>query len=269
MLFPEIDPIFLRLGPLQFRWYGLMYVIGFLVSYFIIRNEVRRRHLPLENEAVADLIFCLALGVVAGGRLGYVLFYDLGAYIAHPLRIFAIWQGGMSFHGGLIGVSLAGLWYARRFEMPYLQLMDLAAFATPVGLGLGRIGNFINGELYGRVTTMPWGMIFPDGGPLPRHPSQLYEAFLEGLVLFFIVRLLAHRFQAPGTAMAAFLSGYGLFRFIVEMFRQPDSQLGLFWGVISMGQLLSLPLFLVGGLVLVWLNRRKSIVAVPDIPREK
>jgi len=262
MLFPSIDPVFLRLGPLQFRWYGLMYVIGFLASYFLIRNESHRRNLDLDNEAVADLIFCLALGVVAGGRLGYVLFYDLGAYLAHPLKIFAIWQGGMSFHGGLIGVSLAALWFARRYELAYLQLADLAALSTPVGLGLGRIGNFINGELFGRPTSMPWGMIFPDGGPLPRHPSQLYEAFFEGLVLFFVVRLLARRYQAPGTAMAAFLSGYGLFRFVVELFRQPDSQLGLFWGFFSMGQLLSLPLFFAGGLLLIWLNRRKKLTDV-------
>jgi len=259
MHFPAIDPVFLRLGPLQFRWYGLMYVIGFLASYFLIRNESRRRNLTLDNEAVADLIFCLALGVVAGGRLGYVLFYDLGSYLASPLRIFAIWQGGMSFHGGLIGVAFAGLWYARRFQLPYLQLADLVALATPVGLGLGRIGNFINGELYGRTTTMPWGMIFPDGGSLPRHPSQLYEAFLEGFVLFFLVRLLARRFQAAGSAMAVFLSGYGLFRFIVELFRQPDSQLGLFFGFFSMGQLLSLPLFLAGAGLLVWLNRKKTV----------
>lgn len=260
MQFPAIDPVFLHLGPLQFRWYGLMYVIGFLASYFLIKNEVRRRNLKLDNEAVADLIFCLAIGVVVGGRLGYVLFYDLAAYLAQPLKIFAIWQGGMSFHGGLLGVAVAGLWYARRFEVPYLQLADLTALATPVGLGLGRIGNFINGELFGRPTTMPWGMIFPDGGPLPRHPSQLYEAFLEGLVLFFVVRLLARRFTAPGTAMAAFLSGYGLFRFVVELFRQPDNQLGLFWGFFSMGQLLSLPLFLAGCILLVWLNRKKPVL---------
>lgn len=260
MQFPAIDPVFLQLGPLQFRWYGLMYVIGFVAAYFIIRNEARRRSLNLDSEAVADLIFCLAIGVVAGGRLGYVLFYDLAAYLSQPLKIFAIWQGGMSFHGGLIGVALAGFWYARRFNLPYLQLADLAALATPVGLGLGRIGNFINGELFGRPTTMPWGMVFPDGGPLPRHPSQLYEAFLEGLVLFFVVRLLARRFTTPGTAMAAFLSCYGLFRFVVELFRQPDNQLGLFWGFFSMGQLLSLPLFLAGGILLVWLNRKKPVL---------
>ena len=257
MHFPAIDPVFLRLGPLQFRWYGLMYVIGFLTSYFIIKNEVRRKNLSLDNEAVADLIFCLALGVVAGGRLGYVLFYDLPVYLAHPLRIFAIWQGGMSFHGGLIGVSLAAIWYARRYELSYLDLADLAALAAPVGLGLGRIGNFINGELYGRPTSLPWGMIFPDGGPLPRHPSQLYEALLEGVLLFFLVRLVSRRLQAGGSAMATFLCGYGLFRFVVELFREPDRQLGLFFGFFSMGQLLSLPLFLAGGILLVWLNRKK------------
>jgi phosphatidylglycerol:prolipoprotein diacylglycerol transferase len=258
MSFPVIDPVFLRLGPLQFRWYGLMYVIGFVISYFLIRKEAQRRNLALDSEAVADLIFCLALGVVVGGRFGYVLFYDFATYLRHPLQIFAIWQGGMSFHGGLLGVAVAAIWYARRVQLSYLQLADLAALAAPVGLGLGRIGNFINGELFGRPTSMPWGMIFPAGGPLPRHPSQLYEAFLEGLVLFVVVRLLARRFSAPGTAMAAFLSGYGLFRFVVELFRQPDSQLGLFFGFFSMGQLLSLPLFLAGGVLLVWLNRRKS-----------
>ncbi len=257
MHFPSIDPVFLRLGPLQFRWYGLMYVIGFLVSYFIIRNESKRRNLPMDNEKVADLIFCLALGVVAGGRIGYVLFYDLSAYLSNPLKIFAIWQGGMSFHGGLIGVCLAAIWYARHYKIEFLQLGDLAALATPVGLGFGRIGNFINGELYGRPTSMTWGMIFPGGGNLPRHPSQLYEAFLEGFVLFFLVRILARKYQAPGTAMAAFLCGYGLFRFFVELFRQPDSQLGVYLNFFSMGQLLSLPVFLIGGFLLFWLNRIK------------
>lgn len=258
MNFPVIDPVFLKLGPLQFRWYGLMYVIGFISSYFIIRNEVKRKELGLSNESVADLIFIMALGVVLGGRLGYVLFYDLGSYLAAPQRIFAIWQGGMSFHGGFIGVLLAGFWFARRNNMKFLQLSDLVALAAPLGLGLGRIGNFINGELYGRTTSVPWGMVFPAGGPLPRHPSQLYEAFLEGLVLFFLVRILARRFKSTGTATATFIAGYGLFRFIVELFRQPDSQLGVFWGFFSMGQLLSLPLFIAGTALLIWLNRSKQ-----------
>ncbi len=258
MHFPAIDPVFFHLGPLQFRWYGLMYVIGFLASYFIVRNESRRRNLGMDNEAVADFIFCLAIGVVIGGRLGYVLFYDFASYLANPLNIFAIWQGGMSFHGGLSGVAIAGLWYSRRFNLSYIQLGDMVSMATPVGLGLGRIGNFINGELYGRSTTMPWGMVFPGGGSLPRHPSQLYEAFLEGFVLFFLVRFVARRYPAPGGAILTFLGGYGLFRFIVEFFRQPDSQLGLFLGFFSMGQLLSLPLFIIALVMLLWLNRKKS-----------
>lgn len=258
MNFPVIDPVFFRLGPLQFRWYGLMYVLGFILSYFVIRREVRHRKLPLSDEGVADLILTLALGVVLGGRLGYVLFYDLSAYLAHPLKIFAIWQGGMSFHGGLAGVALAAFWFSRSRGIPLPLLGDLAALAAPIGLGLGRIGNFINGELFGRPTTVPWGIVFPDGGPLPRHPSQLYEAFLEGLLLFFLVRLVYRRMNVSGAAMATFLAGYGLFRTFVEYFRQPDQQLGLFLGLFSMGQLLSLPLFLLGTGLLIRFSRKEK-----------
>lgn len=260
MPFPSIDPVFLRLGPLQFRWYGLMYVLGFILSYFIIRSEVRRKKLELDAEGIADLIFSMAVGVVLGGRLGYVLFYDLAAYLARPLKILYIWEGGMSFHGGMLGVAVAAIWFARSRKLPLLQLADLAALAAPVGLGLGRIGNFINGELYGRPTDLPWGIIFPEGGPLPRHPSQLYEAFLEGLVLFFVVRWCARRIPLNGAAVAAFLAGYGLFRSFVELFRQPDSQLGLFWGFFSMGQLLSLPLFVCGVGLLWWLWRKNRLL---------
>lgn len=260
MPFPSIDPVFFRLGPLQFRWYGLMYVLGFIISYFIIRGEVRRRKLELDNEGVGDLIFFLALGVVLGGRLGYVLFYDLASYLSNPLKILYIWQGGMSFHGGMLGVAVAAFWFARSRKLPLLQLADLAALAAPVGLGLGRIGNFINGELFGRPTDLPWGVIFPEGGAVPRHPSQLYEAVLEGLVLFFVVRWLARRIPVTGSAMAAFLAGYGLFRSFVELFRQPDSQLGFFFTYFSMGQLLSLPLFMVGMALLLWLSRKQHTV---------
>lgn len=259
MQMPSIDPVFLRLGPLQFRWYGLMYLISFVIAYFIIRRQAEKRQLPLDSEGVADMIFYMAVGVVLGGRLGYVLFYDLAAYLAHPLQIFAIWQGGMSFHGGLLGVAIAGILFARKSDIPYIQLADLAALVAPVGLGLGRIGNFINGELYGRPTDVSWGIIFPEGGPLPRHPSQLYEAFLEGFVLFFLVRLVARYLPKPGSAMAAFLAGYGLFRSFVELFRQPDSQLGLFFGSVSMGQILSLPLFFAGLVMLLLLYRKKGL----------
>ncbi len=269
MVFPEIDPVFLKIGPLQFRWYGLMYVISFIISYFVVRSEARRRKLPLDNEAVADMIFFLALGVVLGGRLGYVLFYDLPSYLSHPFKILYVWEGGMSFHGGLAGVAIAAFLFSRKTGISFFQIGDLAALATPVGLGLGRIGNFINGELYGRVTTVPWGMVFPGGGPLPRHPSQIYEALLEGFVLFFLVRFAAAKVNTKGAAMAAFMAGYAFFRAFVEFFRQPDSQLGFFYKYFSMGQLLSLPLFVIGASILAWQmlqNRKKEFARkAPDV----
>jgi phosphatidylglycerol:prolipoprotein diacylglycerol transferase len=258
MHFPHINPVFLSIGPLQFRWYGLMYVLGFVATYFILRSEVRRKKLPLTKDDVADLVFFGAMGVVLGGRLGYILFYDLGVYLADPLQIFAVWKGGMSFHGGFLGVILSFVLFARRKKIPFWTLIDMAAQCAPVGLGLGRIGNFINGELYGRPTDVPWGIIFPGGGELPRHPSQLYEAFLEGLVLFFIVRIMARRSDVTGIPAWTFCAGYGLFRFIVEFFRQPDAQIGTFLDFFSMGQLLSLPMFLVGSIMIFRLSRRES-----------
>ncbi len=259
MHFPHIDPVFLSIGPLQFRWYGLMYVLSFIATYFIIRSEVKRKQLPLTSDDVADLVFYGAMGVVLGGRIGYILFYNLGFYLANPLKLFAVWEGGMSFHGGFLGVTLAFYLYARRKKVPIMALFDLAALCAPVGLGLGRIGNFINGELYGRPTDMPWGIIFPNSDGLPRHPSQLYEAFLEGLVLFLIVRFVSRRYSATGIPTWTFVAGYGLFRFIVEFFRQPDAQLGFFFGLFSMGQLLSLPMFIAGTCAVVILARRKPM----------
>jgi phosphatidylglycerol:prolipoprotein diacylglycerol transferase len=258
MHFPHINPVFLSIGPLQFRWYGLMYVLGFVATYFILQSEVRRKQLPLTRDDVADLVFYGAMGVVLGGRLGYILFYDLGVYLADPLQIFAVWKGGMSFHGGFLGAILSIVLFARRKKVPFWMLVDMAAQCAPVGLGLGRIGNFINGELYGRPTDVPWGMIFPGGGELPRHPSQLYEACLEGLVLFFIVRIMARRSDVTGIPAWTFCAGYGLFRFIVEFFRQPDAQIGTFLNFFSMGQLLSLPMFLVGIFMIFRLSLRKS-----------
>ncbi|MFA7060715.1 MAG: prolipoprotein diacylglyceryl transferase [Pedobacter sp.] len=256
MRFPTIDPVFFSIGPLQFRWYGLMYVLAFIATYFILRSEIRRKQLPLTIDDVADLVFYGAMGVVFGGRLGYILFYNSGFYLANPLRIFAVWEGGMSFHGGFLGVIMAFLLYARKKRINFWTLIDMAALCAPVGLGLGRIGNFINGELYGRQTAVPWGMIFPEGGDLPRHPSQLYEAFLEGLLLFLIVRFAARRSTATGVAGWTFVAGYGLFRFFVEFFRQPDAQLGAFLGFISMGQILSLPMFLLGSVMVFRILRR-------------
>ena len=258
MQFPHIDPVFLRIGPLQFRWYGLMYILAFIATYFILRGESRRKQLPLTMDDVADLVFYGAMGVVLGGRLGYILFYNLGFYLTHPFRVFAVWEGGMSFHGGLLGVILAFALYARKKGVPFLSLMDMAALCAPIGLGLGRIGNFINGELYGRVTDVPWGMVFPGGGNLPRHPSQLYEAFLEGLLLFVIILVVSRWSKVPGVPAWALCAGYGLFRFIVEFFREPDAQLGIFLGLFSMGQFLSLPMFLLGSFMVFKLSRRSS-----------
>ncbi len=259
MQFPHIDPVFLSIGPLQFRWYGLMYVISFIATYFIIRSEIKRKQLPLTSEDAADLVFYGAMGVVLGGRFGYILFYNLGFYLANPLKLFAVWEGGMSFHGGFLGVMLAFFLYARRKQIPYLTLIDMAALCAPVGLGLGRIGNFINGELFGRATDVPWGIIFPGSGGVPRHPSQLYEAFLEGLVLFFIVRFASKNSTVSGVTTCAAIAGYGLFRFIVEFFRQPDAQIGLFFGQFSMGQLLSLPMFIAGTCAALLLSRRQAL----------
>jgi phosphatidylglycerol:prolipoprotein diacylglycerol transferase len=261
MQFPTIDPVFLSIGPLQFRWYGLMYILGFVATYLIIRSEVRRKQLPLTHDDIADLVFFGAMGVVLGGRFGYILFYNLEFYLAHPLRIFAVWEGGMSFHGGFLGVILAFVLYARRKQIAFFTLIDMAAHCAPVGLGLGRIGNFINAELYGRTTDVPWGIVFPGGGLTPRHPSQLYEAFLEGLLLFFMVRFISRRSDVTGIAGWTFVAGYGLFRFIVEFFREPDAQIGTFLGgIFSMGQLLSLPMFLIGSALAIklWLQQHKQ-----------
>jgi phosphatidylglycerol---prolipoprotein diacylglyceryl transferase len=251
MILPHMDPVFFRLGPLEFRWYGLMYIIGFICAYFVILSGVKRRKIGLTRDDVADLVFYVAMGVILGGRSGYVLFYDLPVYLAHPLKVFAVWEGGMSFHGGLTGAILAGIYFVRKKKVEFFRMADIVALTAPIGLGLGRIGNFINGELYGRVTDVPWGMVFPTGGSLPRHPSQLYEAILEGPVMYLALWLLGRKERAKGVIFWSFIALYGLFRFFVEFFRQPDSQLGFILGPFSMGQLLSFPMFLLG-LGMIW-----------------
>ena len=256
--YPNIDPVFLRLGPLQFRWYGLMYLIGLTLAYFIIEARARAQRLPMNKDQVYDMIVYAAVGVFAGGRLGYVLFYNLSYYLENPLKIFAVWEGGMSFHGGLIGTIVALVLFAQRQGITVLTIADLAAGVTPVGLGLGRIGNFINGELYGRPTDVQWCMVFPAGGPACRHPSQLYEALLEGLLLFTLLWLLTRRFPPPGTVFGAFLVGYGLCRVVVEFFREPDAQIGFIFGSISMGQLLSIPMIVAGAVILAVAWGRRS-----------
>lgn len=252
MIAGQIDPIIFTVGPLAVRWYGMMYLLSFVGGYFMMVHICNLRRYPLNREAVADLLFYAVIGVVAGGRLGYTLFYQPAYYFEHPHEILYIWQGGMSFHGGLLGVFMVLFWFARRRNMPLLQLGDLTVAAVPIGLGLGRIGNFINGELWGRPTDLPWGIIFPAAGVQARHPSQLYEAFLEGLVLLLVIYGL-HRFGVKrGVPVAIFLLGYGLARFSVEFVREPDTHLGFLWGGATMGQLLSLPMMVVGGIILLW-----------------
>lgn len=226
-----------------------MYILGFLAAYFIIRSQAKKRDLEISSELASDLVFTIALGIVLGGRLGYILFYDLSWYLVHPLKILAVWEGGMSFHGGLLGALISSLYIFRKHGLQFLRMADIISQAGPIGLGLGRLGNFINGELYGRVTDVPWGIVFPGSDGMPRHPSQLYEAFLEGLVLFAVVRFVA-RFKTPaGTVFWTFIGGYGLFRFCVEFFREPDRQLGFLLGGATMGQLLSLPMFFLGAIM--------------------
>ena len=253
--YPSIDPEIVRIGPVAVRWYGVMYLIGFASSYVLVRRQIRERGIALDSEFIDSLYTALIFGLVIGARLGYVLFYDLSAYLSSPLDIFAVWKGGMSFHGGLIGSVIAGVWSCRRVNADPWMVSDLIIVTAPIGLGMGRLGNFINGELYGRVTTMPWGMIFPNGGPLPRHPSQVYEFFLEGIVLFIVLWTVKSRVRGSGVLTALFILLYGFCRFIVEFFREPDVQLGFVIGPFTMGQVLSTCMVLAGAGLL--LARRK------------
>lgn len=247
----------MRLGPLEFRWYGLMYILGFLAAYFIIKSQAKRRGINLSSDDVSDIVFLIAIGIVLGGRTGYILFYNLSWYLAHPLKVFAVWEGGMSFHGGMLGSVIAATYVFRKKKLDYWQMVDIVALTVPVGLGLGRVGNFINGELYGRVTDHPWGVVFPSGGPLPRHPSQLYESFLEGVVLLALAWGVDRTKPPKGSVFWTVIAGYGLFRFIVEFFREPDQQLGFLWGGATMGQLLSLPMFFIGAGMLAVIYKRQ------------
>jgi len=244
-----IDPVLWRIGPFELRWYGLMYLIAFIVAYFIIRSELRRKQGPIPVEAADDFLFYMILGLLIGARVGYVLIYNFRAYLEAPWEIFALWHGGMSFHGGLVGIIVAGVLFIRRYEAPFLELTDIAALATPIGLMFGRIGNFINGELYGRVTDLPWGIVFPTAGLEPRHPSQLYESFLEGPVLFGILWYLRTRVRHTGYLSAAFLVLYGIFRFSVEFVREPDVQVGYLFTWFTMGQLLCLGMIALGAAI--------------------
>ncbi len=258
--FPEIDPIIVSVGPIALRWYGLMYVLGFIATFLLVRRQIERQGLVALADQFDNLNMVLLLSLVVGGRLGYVLFYNLPYYLDHPLQSFNTMAGGMSFHGGMLGVILGGVWYCHRVSLNFFETADLYVATLPIGLGFGRIGNFINGELYGRATDVPWGMIFPAGGNIVRHPSQLYEALLEGLVLFSLLvwmgRLKERRGLQHGTILAFFILYYGVLRCFVELFREPDAQLGLMLGIISRGQLLSGLMVVAGGLFLWLLNRK-------------
>lgn len=258
MLLPEIDPIIFQIGPLSVRWYGLMYLLGFGGSFFYMRYLAGIRNFSINSEDIYDLLFYGVFGVILGGRLGYTLFYNFDYYSSHPLEIFAVWQGGMSFHGGLLGVTLAVYLFCKRHRKAIFEVTDIVVAAVPIGLCFGRIGNFINGELWGRVTDLPWGVVFSGAGPLPRHPSQLYEAFLEGIILFVIL-LLAHKLKVRrGVPFFLFLFGYGVARFTVEFVRQPDAHIGFLWSWVTMGQILSLPMIAIGLAGIVWLYTKKD-----------
>jgi phosphatidylglycerol:prolipoprotein diacylglycerol transferase len=269
--FPNIDPVIVHIGPLAVHWYGVGYIVGILFAWWYAKRLVTNARLwpdsvlPMKREDLDDFIAWAAIGVVVGGRTGYVLFYDLPRYAAHPLDIVAVWQGGMSFHGGLLGAILAMTLFSLKRGIHTWTLFDVVAAGAPVGLGLVRVANFINSELWGRPTEVPWAVIFPNGGPLPRHPSQIYEALLEGLVLFLVLRFLTHsrlKLKTPRFVGGAFVCGYGLSRIFVEFFREPDQQLGYLLDTnwLTMGMILSSPMVLAG----LWAMLTARPVAPPQ-----
>ncbi|WP_394886471.1 prolipoprotein diacylglyceryl transferase [Mesorhizobium sp. AaZ16] len=260
--FPNIDPVIVQIGPLAIHWYGLAYIVGILFAYWYAKRLVTDSRLwaggalPMKPEDLDDFLVWAAIGVVAGGRIGYILFYDFARYLANPLDIFAVWQGGMSFHGGFAGTTLAMILFARSRGINVWSFFDVVAAGAPVALGLVRSTNFINSELWGRPTDVPWAFVFPNGGPFARHPSQLYEAALEGLVLFLVLRLLTHpllKLKSPGFVAGAFVAGYGASRIVVEFFREPDQHIGYLLGDwLTMGMVLSAPMVVAG----IWMMAR-------------
>ena len=266
--FPAIDPILISIGPFEVRWYALAYIVGIIGGWFYARAIISSQKLwggpaPLTVTDFDDFVLWITLGIILGGRIGYVLFYNLAHFAANPLEIVQLWNGGMSFHGGVTGCIVAIVLFALRRGIPMLSLGDVTAAVAPIGLFLGRLANFINGELWGRPSDVPWAMLFPHGGPIPRHPSQFYEAALEGAVLFIVVGLLVRSgaLKRPGIVTGMFAIGYGLARITCELFREPDAQLGFLWGGLTMGMLLCIPLILAGIATLV--------VAYQRLPKPK
>lgn len=257
--YPQIDPVALAIGPLKIHWYGLMYLIGFAFTWIVGKNRAERQDAPITPAAVEDMVYYAALGVILGGRVGYVLFYNFSQFIHDPLMLIKIWQGGMSFHGGMLGVFIAMWIFAKKNQCTMFALTDFIAPMSPIGLLAGRIGNFINSELWGKVSDVPWAMVFPNGGALARHPSQLYEAFLEGVVLYILLALYTRKKRPTMSVTGMAIMTYGIFRFIVEFFRVPDAHLGylvLEW--VTMGQILSLPMILGGAALIYWAYAKKS-----------
>jgi phosphatidylglycerol:prolipoprotein diacylglycerol transferase len=262
--YPIIDPVLVEFGPITIRWYALAYIVGILAGWYSARRIVANNSLwgpsgsPISKRRIDDFIVFATIGIVVGGRLGYVFVYDLQRFLDEPLSIFALWEGGMSFHGGLIGTVVATALFARFATIPVWSLIDVIAIVTPIGLFLGRLANFINGELYGRITDVPWAMVFPNGGDLPRHPSQLYEAGLEGIVLFVLMWALAYRgkwLERPAFISGAFVAFYGSARVLAEFFREPDPQIGFLASGLTMGMLLSIPMIILGAAVMIWAAR--------------
>ena len=271
LIHPNIDPVAIRLGPLAVHWYGLTYLVAFVLFFWLAKRRLRHEPFasitepaPWTRRDIEDLLFWGVLGVILGGRLGYSLFYKPAYYAAHPLEILAIWQGGMSFHGGMLGVIVAMMWWARSRGRPWMQVTDLIAPCVPLGLASGRVGNFINGELWGRVAdpSLPWGMVFRGAGDAPRHPSQIYQFLLEGVLLFILLWLYARQPRKMGQVSGAFLFGYGVFRFIAEYFREPDAHLGLLALGMSMGQWLCIPMIVAGAAMWLWATRRDDAALV-------
>ncbi len=257
LVYPHIDPVAIQIGPLKVHWYGLMYLVGFALAWWLGRLRAERKGFGPQEPG--DMLFSIALGVILGGRIGYVLFYKFPSFLADPLMLLRVWEGGMSFHGGLIGVILAMAWYAHKTRRPFFAVADFVAPLVPPALLAGRIGNFINGELWGRPTDLPWGMVFPHVDMLPRHPSMLYEAFLEGILLFVLLWWFSARPRPRMAVSGLFLLLYGSFRFLVEQVREPDAHLGyIVGGWLSMGMILSLPMILAGALLLFLAYRRRQ-----------